>query len=189
MPNTNLTDVDDSKASSDAELREHFRALITNEIISPTSHSASQSLACLILLRSIVSNLILNPSNELYRRIKCTSQSFKTKLEPVDGSVIFLRSIGFEKKVIEFVGYYICTEASIDYPSLHSAKTELDIAVRHIEGVCAAKERMRAEEKGEDARRLQQVRQAIQDDKNERRERRQERDLTNSTGISSYNEQ
>ena len=176
--------------------RERVRWIIDREIIANASSSSCtyvQSLACLRTLKKIVDNIVRAPEEESFRRVRCSSQSFRTKVEALEGGVAFLCAIGFRKRVIEFAGYYVMDDEEEEevnksgkamdsdggaerwlkkIKELKVAQEELDAAVERMDAFCQAKERQLLDEKGEDELRRRQVKQAIEDDKIERRERR-----------------
>lgn len=57
---------------------------------------------CIDILIKYIDNLLNNPNEEKFRRIRVNNKAFKDKVSPIEGSEEFLQSCGFERKTLPF---------------------------------------------------------------------------------------
>ena len=53
-------------------------------------------------------NIITNPNEEKFRKIRANNKGFKERIECVTGGVLFLEAIGFTKELLPHQGICIC---------------------------------------------------------------------------------
>jgi len=66
-----------------------------------------KQMACVETLSKMVHNVIDNPGEEKYRRVRCTNEAFKTRVLAVKGGEEFLRAAGWREQTIEFTRHLV----------------------------------------------------------------------------------
>ena len=86
---------------------------------------------CNDILIKYIDNLLNNPNEEKFRRIRVNNRAFKDKVSPIDGSEEFLQSCGFERKALPFEDHpneiflVISEESALDSEHLEQMKSFL----------------------------------------------------------------
>lgn len=68
-----------------------------------TSHSATETAniqSCIAVVTKCFNNVISNPNEEKYRRIKYNSKSMKDKVLSIAGAELFLQAVGFKQSLL-----------------------------------------------------------------------------------------
>merc|ERR1712183_983242 len=65
-----------------------------------TLNSSRVDVACQTLYK-VVGNIVQNPDEEKYRKIRCSNKTFSEKVLPVKGTREFIKAIGFEEVEID----------------------------------------------------------------------------------------
>ena len=65
------------------------------------------------LLDKIMKNIIANPDEEKYRKLKVTGKAVKEKIAPLKGTIEFLKTIGWEEVTLDGAPFY-CFNSSVD---------------------------------------------------------------------------
>ncbi|KAK1236609.1 hypothetical protein PQX77_000161 [Marasmius sp. AFHP31] len=86
------------------EKRQHFRRLVDPGIMRP--NAAPQALESLKTIQKLCQNIIDNPDNEKYQKIKSTNSKIEKDIVSPKGTVELLRELGFRPEVEEFQPYY-----------------------------------------------------------------------------------
>lgn len=81
--------------------------------------------ACIDILNKYLSNILDNPSDEKYRRIKLSNRVFREKVKPVVGSVEFLEAAGFAETAADDGESYLCLSEQADLDLLPALKDAL----------------------------------------------------------------
>ncbi|KAL7304101.1 hypothetical protein TKK_0003561 [Trichogramma kaykai] len=82
------------------ELPESEPALIASLIINSCNVDADRVTACKNTLGKYLDNIIKDPSDSKYWKIKMSNKIFKEKVEPITGSIEFLTGAGFVREVL-----------------------------------------------------------------------------------------
>ncbi|XP_062165615.1 stress response protein NST1 [Alnus glutinosa] len=80
-------------------------------------------------LLTFAGNVVKNPDEEKYRKIRLSNQSFQERVGALRGGIEFLELCGFEK--IEGGEFLFLARDKVDMAVLHSAGAELDSAIRN----------------------------------------------------------
>ncbi|KAK9933190.1 hypothetical protein M0R45_020394 [Rubus argutus] len=80
-------------------------------------------------LLTFVGNVVKNPDEEKFRKIRLTNQSFQDRVGSLRGGTEFLQLCGFEK--IEGGEFLFLARDKVDMAVLHSAGSELDSAIKN----------------------------------------------------------
>ncbi|KAM5569538.1 hypothetical protein ABKV19_016849 [Rosa sericea] len=80
-------------------------------------------------LLTFVGNVVKNPDEEKFRKIRLTNQSFQERVGSLRGGTQFLELCGFEK--MEGGEFLFLARDKVDMAVLHSAGSELDSAIKN----------------------------------------------------------
>ncbi|KAL0564255.1 hypothetical protein V5O48_017798 [Marasmius crinis-equi] len=86
------------------EKRQHFRRLVDPGIMRP--NAAPQALESLRTIQKLCQNIVTDPDNEKYHRIKTTNPKITKDIVSPKGTVELLRELGFHPQVEDFQPYY-----------------------------------------------------------------------------------
>lgn len=84
--------------------------------------------SCIDILNKYLTNILDNPGDEKYRKIKLSNRVFKEKVQPIIGAVEFLEAAGFSEKVLDDGEKYLCIADDADLELLPALKDALSSA-------------------------------------------------------------
>lgn len=127
---------------AEQERRQTFRRLVDPGIMRPNAQP--QALESLRTIHKLCQNLLNDPENPKFQRIKTTNAKIKKDVIEPKGTVEFLRELGFRPEVEEFQPYYTFNPSRIndlrigskiieDALKLHTEKEERVAATRKAE--------------------------------------------------------
>lgn len=91
------------------EQLEHERGL-TACLIILNCNPKEKANACVETLKKYIENIIQNPEEEKYRKIRMSNRVFCDKVKPVEGALDFLLGAGFVEQIIDDETYLIYSE-------------------------------------------------------------------------------
>ena len=138
-------------------------------ILNPLVNPPPLQEQCVVTLHTLCKNVIDNPSDDRYRRVKATSRTMTQKVLACRGGEEFLAAAGWRKVALDYEGYYRC-EDTVPITTLRCAE---DVLRKNLQ-LCREKterhERAKTREKDDAARQKEEARRAIEEDKARRRE-------------------
>ena len=139
-------------------------------ILNPLVNPPPLQEQCVVTLHTLCKNVIDNPSDDRYRRVKATSRTMTQKVLACRGGEAFLNAAGWRKVAIDYEGYYRCEDTAHCIELLRIAE---DVLRKNLQ-LCREKterhERAKTKEKDDAARQKEEARRAIEEDKARRRE-------------------
>jgi len=115
--------------------------------------------ACHNLLMRIIDNILREPTEEKFQKIKMRGKTFSTTVEGVDGVVDYLRLCGFVVRVIDFEEHLVLnTSDETVLEKLQTGKDVLEERTNKIKERRARQEYLEQKEKEADKHYLESVR-------------------------------
>ena len=134
------------------------------------------ALACIETALKLVNNVVQNPSEPKYRRIRSNNPAISKRLLRCPGGQDLLLALGFRTKVMEFEEMWIVEEA----PTLQRVLAEGAIILERYLGLTREKIERTAKQRAERMANMNEDRartlQAIEEDKAERAAKQRERE-------------
>lgn len=170
MANVELEDDE----GDDREIRAPFVAILHRQLLGRDIPVSKQQ-DCVQTLTTLLQNVLQNPEDEKFRKIRCGNKTIRTKVLDVKGALEFLTAAGWRKKVIDFEPYLLL--APDTQPSEAQLKTlgaAIDVLTGCLKTVAEKAERHEREkllEKEDNNIRREKAKQDIESDIIDRREK------------------
>jgi hypothetical protein len=152
-----------------AEAKERLIRAVT-AILNPLVNPPPLQEQCVVTLHTLCKNVIDNPTDDRYRRVKANSRTMTQKVLACRGGEEFLNAAGWRKVALDYEGYYRCEDTARCAATLRQAE---DVLRKNLQ-LCREKterhERAKTKEKDDAARQKEEARRAIEEDKARRRE-------------------
>jgi len=87
-------------------------------MIQSLNRNSERRQQCVETLKKYLENLVQNPNEEKYRKIRQQNKIFQEKVAPFRGVPFFLRSAGFEEKLIDGETYWVVERPDVAYITL-----------------------------------------------------------------------
>eukprot|EP01052_Picozoa_sp_SAG31_P031566 SAG31_NODE_3358_length_4367_cov_1.988051_1_plen_190_part_00 len=100
-------DASTTGAHSDPHSHDMMRVLREHLVLYNTEGPLRE---CLQVIRKIIVNVLENPSDSKFRRIKGSKQLLADRVLAVRGGAAFLKAAGFDTVIQDFEEYYMCDE-------------------------------------------------------------------------------
>ena len=109
-PEINPSQVESSDSrDGTAEVRERLILAVT-AILNPLVNPPPLQEQCVVTLHTLCKNVIDNPRDDRYRRVKATSRAMTQKVLACGGGEEFLNAAGWRKVALDYEGTYRCED-------------------------------------------------------------------------------
>mmetsp|Transcript_40018 Transcript_40018/g.55617 ORF Transcript_40018/g.55617 Transcript_40018/m.55617 type:complete len:173 (-) Transcript_40018:120-638(-) len=156
------------------ERRSKIVHILQRQILETKLNTPAAQEACVKTLLKIIQNIIRNPTDGKFRKVRTSNEAIKMKVLNVKGGLEFLVEIGFRKHVVDFEAS-LCLEgdsSEVAASALRVLSVAEDVLLKCAHSVQEKKERCERElwhKKNDDKLRRDETLRAIEQDKEERR--------------------
>ncbi|GLC36286.1 hypothetical protein PLESTF_001732400 [Pleodorina starrii] len=155
------------------EGRRKFSSHLEDRVLDYFHNNPINIEACLATCIKLFSNVVNNPNEEKYRKVKAVSNTLKNTVLVVKGGEDLLLHAGWVPRVIEMEKYWVFDAApdSVRFGVLKEALHLTERALQTVHEKAEKKRKEREEKLHHDSAEKERIRLAIEEDKAERRQR------------------